>query len=497
MHQLNTIDSLFLYMDQRGAGMHGCMLQIYAPENSRQDSTERYNRIVSRVEEALPFIPLLHQKVFRVPGNFDKPYWVAQNNIDLNYHIRRISLPSPGDWDQLTEFFSRVCATPMNLDQPLWQVVVVEGLNAVAGLPKNSYAIITKMHHANADGTTGTQVTSVIAGAPISEAAGDGSTADDLIPSFHYIFRNALSSHYRMSLNLGKEYISSIPAVLGWAASRLFKSSAADSASVPDTRFNSSLSPDRVFESVSFNLDEFSDIRRRMGSVTVNDIVMTICSGALRAYLLDKQELPDNPMVAVMPISLREDEVGGNQFGAATVVLHTDIASPIERLRKIHDDAVSSKEAMRMPGGNKIAEIGRLLPEYIIAGLLRRAVAYKLIEKMPPLANCLITNVAGPKQEIRSDGNRLAFMTGAPPIISGLGMEFPVLSYNGNIVVSIISCKKMVPDKSFMASCLRDSFEQLKDEVDTHYPAASKPKRAAGKKPSPRPAKARGQRKRA
>jgi diacylglycerol O-acyltransferase / wax synthase len=482
MHRLNTIDSLFLYMDQRGAGMHGTMLQIYAPDGKKQDVDQRYKKIVARLEEALPFIPLLHQKVYRVPGNADKPYWVAEKDIDLDYHVRRVSLPAPGNWDQLTEFFGRVCATSMNLEQPLWQVVVVEGLDAIEGLPRGSYAIMTKMHHAAADGMTGTQVTSVIAGAPISVASGDGSTAEDLVPSLPRLLVNSVSSHFQLSMNLGREYLAGLPAAASWIWRRISSKPESDRIKIPDTRFNGSLSPDRAFDCVNFDLSDFESIRKRVGSITVNDIVLTVCAGALREFLEEQGELPQESVVAVMPISVRQDEVGGNQFGVGRVVLHTNIKSPVERLRKIHQESLQSKEQMKEPGGNKIAELGRLVPEYLLAGLLKRAVRYRLVEKMPPLANCLITNVAGPPREIRSDDSRLAYMTGAPPIMNGLGLEFPVLSYNGTIAIAIISCKKMLPDKARMVACIRNSFALLQDEVDAQFPPRAKRAKPARKR---------------
>lgn len=489
MRQLNTIDSAFIYMHQRGPGMSMAMLQVFAA-NGNEDPVERYKKIVVRLKKAIPEIPMLHQKIFRVPGDADKPYWVVEPNVDIDYHIRHLALPPPGGWDELTEVYGQILSLPMDLSMPLWRVYVIEGI-ALEGLPPNSYAIVTRMHHAGADGITATRVTNVIAGAPLdSSLKPDTSMVDDR--SFYNIMVKSVVSNLNSSVKLGKEYFSNMTSIARWAYGGIWDKLSGNKdhkEQVPDTRFNKTLSPDRVYDSISFDRNEFKKIRDKLGSVTVTDACLAICGGALREYLIAKGELPEYPLRCMMPISVRTDQADGNQFSIAFVPLGTDVESPLERLRSIQEVTNASKQSTRAMGGERLNELTNLVPSSLLALAFRSIIRYNLISKLPPLANCVISSVAGSPKKITFGENEMVYMHGSPPLMDGLGLLLGILGYDKNIVIAMTSCKQMVPDKHFMMDCLQRAYNKLAEAAGTeaHKKARTTSKvKAAAKKRTPR-----------
>jgi diacylglycerol O-acyltransferase / wax synthase len=331
MHQLNTLESMFVYLDQHGAGMAQLMLQVFS-SREKPDIEQRYKHIVARVRKAVPHIRLLHEKVYRVPGDTDKPYWVVEKDVDLDYHIRHLALPPPGNWNQLTQLYEQLAALPLDLEMPLWRIYIIEGLNSIEGLPKDSFAVITKTHHAGADGVTVTQLTNVIAGARMSTPAVEDDD-ENYVPGIYEVIGRAVSNNVGSSLKLGRELLIAAPAIGKWALAALadsvvYRGEKKQKLAVPVSRFNGLISPDRVFDIAIFKRKEINEIRSKLEErITINDVGLTICGGALREYLLKKRELPDDSLVAAMPISIRTDEVGGNQFSMARISLCTHLKS--------------------------------------------------------------------------------------------------------------------------------------------------------------------------
>lgn len=473
MHQLNTMESLFVFMDQRGPGMSMAMIQIFSA-NRNDDPHRRYGMIANRIRDAIPLIPMLHQKIYRVPGDADKPYWVTEDKVDLEYHIRHLALPSPGNREQLTELYGQLLSLPMDMEMPLWRVYVVEDLNSMEGLPTQSYAVITKMHHASADGITAAKVTGVIAGAPVEQAA---KKADDLYiaPGVYEVIANTIRNSLNSSLKIGYGTLSNLSSMSKWAARSLvdaaLKRENPDKVIVPPTRFNGAVSPDRIFDSVTLKKADLKILGGKLGGATINDLGLTICGGALRQYLLQNKELPEHSLVAMMPISIRTNEVSGNQFAPVRIGLGTHIENPVARLQQIRSQTTKQKQAVKSLGSEKINELTNLVPGSLLGLILRNVVLYGVMAKVPPLLNCIVTSVPGPPARISLGSNELVYMSGSPPLFDGLGLIFGILGYDKDIIIAFTSCKKMIPDKKVMLSCLMESYDALVSE--------------AGKQPAP------------
>jgi WS/DGAT/MGAT family acyltransferase len=217
-------------------------------------------------------------------------------------------------------------------------------------------------------------------------------------------------------------------------------------------------------EGRSFSLDKIKAIRETVDGATVNDVVLSICGGALRKYLEAKKELPDETLIAMAPISVRsEDQKGaaGNQVSAMTVAVHTDIKDPAERLQAVYESTTGSKELTNAIGARLMTDFSQFIPSST-AGLAARLYSRMgLANRMNPYFNCVITNIPGPQVPLYCCGARLVTQFGLGPILDGMGLIFPVFSYCGQLTISVTSCRDMIPDPAFFAECLEASFNEM------------------------------------
>ena len=245
---------------------------------------------------------------------------------------------------------------------------------------------------------------------------------------------------------------------------------------VPRTRFNDTVSPRRVFDARSFSLDEIRAIKSHVDGATVNDVVVSICGGALRQYLESKDELPEQSLVAMAPVSSRSDAqrgAGGNRVSTLSLPIRTDIADPLERLRAVQKESTLAKEMSGSLGGDIVADAAHFLPS-MSTGMLANAYGrWGLARRLPPIFNTVITNVPGPNFALYSMGSRMVANYGLGPIAHGVGLFQPVISYNGNVAISAVSCREMMPDPAFYCDCLESAFDDLKATVRA-TPAAGK-----------------------
>jgi diacylglycerol O-acyltransferase len=467
MQQLSGQDAAFLYLETPHTPMHIGGIMIYDPSTVK-GGKQRFKDILRAIESRLHLARSFREKVVNVPFNLDHPWWVEDRHFDLEYHVRHIRLPEPGDWRQLCIQVARLHSRPLDLTRPLWEFTVVEGLDAIPGLPKGSYAIVTKVHHACIDGVSGVDMVEAIHDlepypAEIPKASPWVGEHDpnplELMMRAHF---NNLAQPFRFAEVLAR----SVPAV-----GRLTKGFAErkfDQPQVqpPRTRFNHPVSGHRVVEGRRFLLEEIRAIKNAVADATVNDVVLTIVGGALRAYLTEKQELPHQSMIAMAPISVRGAEGKGklgNQVSAMMVALGTEIADPLERLESVHEHAIRSKAMTNAVGAKLLTDYSQFVPSTTAALAARLYTEHGLSEQMNVPFNCVVTNVPGPQFPLYSAGARMVTQFGLGPIFDGMGLIFPVLSYCGWITISVTSCREMMPDPGFFGRCLENSYSALKE----------------------------------
>lgn len=467
MHQLSGQDASFLYIETPNSPMHIGAIMIYDPSTVK-GGKQGFKDILRAIESRLHLARSFREKIVNVPFHLDHPWWVEDKHFDLEYHVRHIRLPEPGDWRQLCIQVARLHARPLDLTRPLWEFTVVEGLDAIPGLPKGSYAIVTKVHHACIDGVSGVDMIEAIHDLEpyppelpqASPWVGENDPNPlELLTRAHI---RILSQPFRFAEVLAR----SVPA-LG-RVTRGFAERKFDQPQVqpPRTRFNHQITGHRVVEGRRFLLAEVRAMKNAIASATINDAVLTIVGGALRAYLESKQELPRESMIAMAPISVRGKEgkgALGNQVAAMTVALGTEIADPLERLRSVHEHASRAKEMTNAVGAKLMTDYSQFIPSTTAALAARLYTEYGLAEQMNVPFNCVVTNVPGPQIPLYSAGARMVTQFGLGPIFDGMGLIFPVLSYGGWITISLTSCREMMPDPGFFGQCLDTSYQALKE----------------------------------
>ena len=367
VEQLTAMDAAFLYAESSRTPMHIGSILIY-DQSTAPGGKVRFKEIIKFVEDRLHLAKTFRQKILKVPLGVDHPYWVDDDDFDIEYHIRHFALPHPGDWRQLCILASRLHSRPMDLSRPLWEFNVVEGLDNVEGVPKGSYAMITKVHHAAIDGMSGAEILSAIhtlnpndpVEPPKDEwAPGRSPSSVELLARTHL---NNVTQPFRALQMLGTATPGAAKLAAGLGLGNL---KAGHLLKVPPTLFNKTVSAHRVVGGKLFNIQEVKAIRKAVEGPTLNDVVLAVCGGALRKYLKAKKDLPKDPLVAMAPISVRtegEKKALGNQVSAMFVQIGTHIGNPLERLKYVHEAAVNSKALTNAIGARQLTDMSSLAP---------------------------------------------------------------------------------------------------------------------------------------
>jgi WS/DGAT/MGAT family acyltransferase len=483
MRQLGGQDASFIYNEAPRMPMHIGGVAIYDPSTA-PGGRVTYKGILEHLGSRMATVPSTWERIVRVPFDLDHPWWVVDPDFDLEFHVRHIALPEPGDWRQLCIQAARLHARELDLDRPLWEMYVIEGLDNVEGVPPGSFAIVSKTHHAAIDGVSGAELAAVMHDRSPDVDAGPAPARPpgEALPSPYELMMRAAVSNAMQPQRFAEFMARSVPALPSAVrASRR----APRLAIAPRTRFSGTVTAHRVVEGRSFDLGELRRIKASVPGATINDAVLAIVAGALRSYLESKAELPNEPLVVMAPISVRtEEEKGalGNRVSAMVLPIPTDVADPVERLRVAHATTEVQKEIASAVPAKTLTDLNRFVP-WALAGLAARtAASLRLASTTSPAVNSVVTNVPGPQEPLFLAGAKLIKQYGMGPVTDGMGIIHPVFSYNGEITISVTSCREMMPDPGFYSECLQASFEELAKAT------AGGTKRAGG--PATRPRKA-------
>lgn len=473
MQQLTGMDASFLYFETRNAPTHIGSVGIY-DQSTAPGGRVTFKGILSNIERRLHLARCFRQKLVKVPFDLDHPYWIEDPDFDLEFHVRHIALPYPGDWRQLCIQAARIHARPLDLDRPLWEMYVIEGLDNVEGVPKGGFALLTKIHHAAIDGVSGAELAAAIhdltpeTNPPPPEDRWIPEREPNIIELSTRAALNNIRNPFRIARMLGRSAPTWVKALTAAPPEEV-----ENSGPVPRTRFNGTITPHRVFEARTFSLAEFRDIRKRVPGATVNDVVLTVCSGALRRYLEFHGELPKDSLVAMAPISVRTEEeegTAGNKISAMSVTLYSDEPDPIERLRKVYRGTKASKATAQAVGARSLTDATQFVPG-MLAGLAARLYTrLGLANAIKPFLNTVITNIPGPQIDLYFTGARMVALHGLGPVMDGMGIIHPIFSYSGRISIAITACRDLVPDPGFYAECLQASFDDLLESANAQAP---------------------------
>jgi diacylglycerol O-acyltransferase / wax synthase len=459
MRQLSDQDAVFLYSETAHSNSNVTLLHIY-DQTTAPGGKVRFKSILAHIDNRLERVPVLRQRVRKIPFGLGRPYWVEDENFDLEYHVRHIALPKPGDWRQFCIQASRIHARPLDLNRPLWEIYVIEGLDSFLDLPQGSFALLLKIHHAAIDLEHGNEITAMLHDLSPQSPAHEppepwfpAAPPGDLALLARSLTHSVLFPLQRLR-RMTRAVASVAPAVVN-----RFVEVLTHPEQVVVTRFNTVVSPHRVFDTRRIPLGEFEAVRGLVDGTTVNDAVLAVCGGGLRRYLELQGELPECSLNASAPLGVRAD--GSNELNWARVRLGTDIADPVARLAMIRAQTAAAAGMTNAVSARGLTDMARFAPGATIA-MASKMLAYASAQlgRWAPLANCTIANVPGPAAPLYLKGARMSYFSAIMPISDGMGLVFSVTSYDDKIIVSFTSCYEQLPDPEVFAQCVRDSFQE-------------------------------------
>jgi WS/DGAT/MGAT family acyltransferase len=472
MQQLSGTDTSFLTVERGNNYSHVGALALYDPATAPGGEV-RFKDILAHFDVRMHCNPFFRRRLVETPLGIDRPYWIDTADFDVEFHVRHIALPEPGDWRQLMIQVARLHARPLDRGRPLWEIYVIGGLNHIPGLPPGCFALFYKMHHAAVDGMASLHVISQMHAEnpdPVKRSEKPEAIITDREPGLMEMGSKAIFNQGRRTAALSR--------LAAGSAFKLAKSAGDiafgerhigdlinNLAPAPKTHFSGKVSPHRVAEGVGLPLDAFKALRGKVKGITINDIFLAVVSGAMRRYLLVHHELPDESLVTMMPVSLRANaSAGGNAVGAARTSLHTDIEDPLERLQACHDSAMAQR------GEGSI--LNNEMP--VLTDNLPGALTGWLVHRMAPSMNTVVSNVRGPAQAQYLAGAELQRLYPISIPTDSIGINHTAVSYAGYMWVGVVACRDMLPDPDFYAQCIRDSFNELLQAADikpVHSPA--------------------------
>jgi WS/DGAT/MGAT family acyltransferase len=458
MLQLTGTDATMLAQDRPNAPNLIGGVEIYDP--STTPGGVRFTDILRRFEERAHVSTMFTHRLRQVPLGLDFPYWVRDPDFDVEFHVRHIALPHPGDWRQFAILIARLSARPLDLGRPPWEAYVIEGLDGVEGIAPGSFAVFIKLHHAAVDGQAGNEIVTAIHDEYVPTPSVEAE--DDTEPSTPRLLIRAgvhAMSRPGTALRIAR---GAAPSLRGLPDS-LRRRSRAPQASFSATRFNHPITSHRVWDTRFFPLAAFKGVKNAVEGATVNDVGLALVGGALRDYLLQHGELPERTLTAMMPLSVRAatgaSAGGGNQIVIHQVPLGTDIADPRERLTAVQRATTEAKSSGA--SATSLMELADLAPGALpgLAARVTMSVLNRTGYVMGP--HTLVTNVPGPRTPLHLCGARLVRVSGVPPATNGMGLVHGIGSYLDDINIIFTACREQLPDPDVYAACIDRSMAEL------------------------------------
>ena len=424
----------------------------------------------------LHLMPKFRQRLLNVPLNLDFPYWVDDPHFDLDLHLNRIKLPDPANWKTLRETTASVFSASLDLRRPLWSMTFIEGLDEISQIPKGSVAILTKVHHTMIDGASGVGIMGLL----FDKTLGDKEAA---IPAPKPFEPEPLPEELSLLLKSTSKFMKDplkIPKMVAETASTMIKKQAkkmigrnktlnSKSFSVPKTIFNESISPKRTWGTAILFFDRINALRKAMG-VTVNDVIVNICAGAIRRYLIEREKLPSQSLVANVPISIRvkgEQQDFDNKISNMLVQIGTHIEDPLDRLEFIKEQTEMGKVRHKAVGAKSLMQMAESVPfglANLASGLYSK---YNIKELHRPPFNVTITNVPGPQTTLYLKNHKIVGVFGLTPVVDGFGLIIAAFSYNGLVSITTTSDANTMPDADKFSRYIREEANQLEKIIQS------------------------------
>ncbi len=471
MQQLTGLDSAFLAMETRTVQGHVGSLCVLDPSTAPEPLTlERFTKLI---ESRLPLVPPFRRRLVEVPLGLDFPYWIEDPDFDIEFHVRELALPEPGNAHQLREQVARLHARPLDKTRPLWEIYLIWGLEG------GRAAIYTKVHHSAIDGVSGNDILAAVL--DLSPDGRDLSAvpplpADEQPPDpLALLVRSAISlpGHPLRAARVTTGLLRAIPTLISTTAPQLPVVNwlvrrdtdvvlSRPGLRAPRTPFNRPITQHRRWAFCDVPLDTIKAVKNALG-VTVNDVVLALSTAALRRWLLDHEALPDTPLIAAVPVSVRtkaEQGALGNRVSAMLTALPTHLADPLDRLRAVHQATRVAKEQHGAIPASLLADVTQFALPALAGQAARLAARLRVVERVS-LFNVIISNVPGPDVPLYYGGAELIAYYPLSAIADGQGLNITALSYRNTVFFGLLACRELVPDLDRMAADINDEIHEL------------------------------------
>ena len=474
MQQLSGLDASFLALETVNTTGHVGGLSLLDP--SRAPAPLTLARLTEVMAERLPLVPVLRRKLLNVPFGLDQPYWVDDADFDIEYHVREIALPRPGSDAQLDEQVSRLHARPLDRSRPLWEIYLI------TGLAKNRAAVYTKIHHAAIDGASGAELLTVLFdltphGRELPPAEPFRPSAAPPLPALAVKAAARLAWRPVHTVRITNELVKILPTLapaMNTLVGGMLGLNRGDGSVIatrpgraPATPFNRPITPHRRFAFRSVSLDTVKAVKNAFG-VSVNDVVMAMCAGALRRWLLDHDALPDQPLVAMIPVSVRDPASQGalgNRVSAMLAPLPTSVTDPGLRLEIVHSATKAAKAQQAAIPQGLVDQISDFAVPALTARAARVVFATGVLHRLPPF-NVTISNVPGPNVPVYMCGARLLAHYPVSVVTDGQGLNITLIGYLGQLHFGLVSSRELVPDLDTLAGYLTDELALLAEAAE-------------------------------
>ena len=473
MQQLSGLDASFLAMETPSVYGHVGSVCVLDPSTAPEPLT--LDRVTRLIESRLHLLPPFRRRLVEVPLGLDQPYWIEDPDFDIEYHVRELALPAPGDDRQLAEQAARLHARALDRRRPLWEIYLIHGLQG------GRTAVYSKVHHAAIDGVSGNDILGAVLDlspegrpdepAPPWECDAEPSPLGMLVRSAvsltgqplraARVSYGLLRSMPVLARTVPRPHLPVVDRLLGRDAKVVVGGGTRLRA--PATPFNAPVGPHRRWSFRSLPFSEVHAVKSRLG-LTVNDVVMALCAGALRRWLADHGALPEAPLVSAVPVSVRTEEQRGslgNRVSMMFAPLPTHLADPEDRLRAAHEAMRAAKEQHGALPADLLADVTQFAMPALAGQAARLSARLRLLERVNPF-NLIISNVPGPKVPLYYAGAELLAYYPLSAIVDGQGLNITVMSYGGALHFGLIADRDLVPDLDTMAGYLAEELATLR-----------------------------------
>jgi diacylglycerol O-acyltransferase / wax synthase len=444
VERLSGLDASFLYFETPSHHMHVALTAVFDP--STVAGGYSFETIKQFVESRLHLVPPFRRRIVEVPFRLNHPVWVEDPHFDIDFHIRRVGAPGPGGLAELAELAGQLASTPLDRSRPLWELWVVEGLS------DGNVGVIAKVHHCAVDGVSGAELMvnlfdlepggRELEPPPVREP--------ERLPTDAELIGHALSSRLRRQMQL-LPLLGTTAQTLGTLLQRHRDPGTAVGAvplTAPRTPFNAAISPHRRVAFGRVSLSELKEIKNAVGC-TLNDVILAVVAGAMRGYLDKSGDLPEEPLVAVCPVSVRTDEEKGqtnNKVSAMFTSLATQIDDPLDRLRSISEVTRGAKDDHNAIGATFLQDWAEHAAPSTFALASRLYSSLHLADRHRPIHNLIISNVPGPPFPLYFAGARLVAAYPMGPVMEGAGINITAMSYLDQVDIGFMVDRELVPD---------------------------------------------------